>query len=136
MESSGLLKQYFIQRGTYVDKKMEPLANREALDNFSEMWMFPGLKVTVLEDEDGEMREYRCKNIDGENVWVPIENVEKKDLSNAVESLQKADKNIEEGYKQADAAIEKNYKEADAAFNERVSAFESLFVVLGDDVEK
>ena len=136
MESSGLLKQYFIQRGTYVDKKMEPLANRAALDNFSEMWMFPGLKVTVLEDEDGEMREYRCKDVNGENVWVPINNVEAKDLSDAVASLQEADAIIEEGYKKADAVIEKNYKEADAAFNERVTAFESLFIVQGDDVEK
>jgi hypothetical protein len=100
MEYSGLLKQYLINRGTYVDKKMEPLATKAELDNFNEMWMFPGLKVTVLEDEDGEMRDYRCKLVDGIKTWVPENNLTEESLNGIVQNLEETDEKLDDRLKQ------------------------------------
>lgn len=92
MEYSGLLKQYLINKGTYVDKKMEPLATKLDLENFNEMWMFPGLKVTVLRDEDGEMRDYRCKlDSYGHKVWVPEEAITPEVLDEIISNLEELD---------------------------------------------
>lgn len=110
---SAILKKYVINNGTYVDKKMDPLATKEDLNNFKTTWMFPGLKVTVLKDEDGEMREYQCKLIDGEKVWVSINPINEEKLNTAVNELEKADENL----------------------SKRVSAVESVIVVQGEDIE-
>lgn len=89
MKYSGLLKQYLINNGTYVDKKMEPLQTKADLDNFNVMWMFPGLKVTVIRDEDGKMRDYRCKlDSYGYKIWVPEETITQEILDETVSNLE------------------------------------------------
>lgn len=110
---SAILKKYVINNGTYVDKKMEPLATKEDLNNFKTTWMFPGLKVTVVTDEDGKMREYQCKMVDGEKIWVSVESVTEDKLSDAVSSLQSVDEEL----------------------SKRIDTMESIFVVNGDDIE-
>ena len=113
MEYSGLLKQYLINRGTYVDKKMEPLATKADLENFNEMWMFPGLRVTVLEDEDGEMRDYRCKMVDGEKIWVPIDTIEKEEFNVQISKLESVDEGLDD----------------------RLDSLEGIMFIQGEDVE-
>lgn len=113
MEYSGLLKQYLINRGTYVDKKMEPLATKADLENFNEMWMFPGLRVTVLEDEDGEMRDYRCKMVDGEKIWVPIDIIEKEEFNVQISKLESVDEGLDD----------------------RLDSLEGIMFIQGEDVE-
>ena len=89
MKYSGLLKQYLINNGTYVDKKMEPLQTKADLDNFNVMWMFPGLKVTVIRDEDGKMRDYRCKlDSYGRKIWVSDEAITQEALDETVSNLE------------------------------------------------
>ena len=110
---SAILKKYVINKGTYVDEKMEPLATKEDLNNFKTTWMFPGLKVTVLADEDGKMREYQCKMVDGEKVWVSVESVTEDKLNTTVSSLQ----------------------EADEVLSKRIDTMESIFTINGDDIE-
>ena len=133
---SAILKKYVINNGTYVDKKMEPLATKEDLNNFKTTWMFPGLKVTVIADEDGEMRDYQCKMVDGEKIWVPVNVVSEEKLDEAIAAMEEIHNDIVEGYQKADAKIEFDYKKADEEFDERVSAFESIFIVQGNDIEK
>ena len=113
MEYSGLLKQYLINRGTYVDKKMEPLATKADLDNFNEMWMFPGLRVTVLEDEDGEMRDYRGNMVDGEKIWVPIDIIEKDEFNVQISKLESVDEGLDD----------------------RLDSLEGIMFIQGEDVE-
>lgn len=113
MEYSGLLKQYLINRGTYVDKKMEPLATKADLENFNEMWMFPGLRVTVLEDEDGEMRDYRCKMVDGEKIWVPIDIIKKEEFNVQISKLESVDEGLDD----------------------RLDSLEGIMFIQGEDVE-
>lgn len=115
MKYSGLLKQYLINNGTYVDKKMEPLQNRAELDNFNALWMFPGLKVTVLEDVDGQMRDYRCK-IDayGAKIWVAEESVSQETFDAEVDRLENAND----------------------ALSGRVDAIEGAMTIQGSDLEK
>ena len=113
MEYSGLLKQYLINRGTYVDKKMEPLATKSDLENFNEMWMFPGLRVTVLQDEDGEMRDYRCKLVDGKKIWVPIDDVNKEEFDEKIANLETLNVEIET----------------------RIDSLEDIMSIQGEDVE-
>lgn len=95
MKYSGLLKQYLINNGTYVDKKMEPLQTKADLDNFNVMWMFPGLKVTVLNDVDGQMRDYRCKlDSYGAKIWVAEDNISKEMLDTEVSKLENANNEL------------------------------------------
>lgn len=115
---SAILKKYVINNGTYVDKKMEPLKDKDALNEFRTSWMFPGLKVTVIKDEDGQMRDYRCEVVDGEKVWVPVECVSQAKLDDAI------------------AKIEKDYKKADDDIADRIENVESFMTIEGSDIEK
>ena len=115
MKYSRLLKQYLINNGTYVDKKMEPLLKKIDLVNFNVMWMFPGLKVTVLEDEDGKMRDYRCKMSPfGEKIWVPEETITQEVLDEAVSNL----------------------KDKDLELNTKIELLEEIMSIEGGDLEK
>lgn len=110
---SAILKKYVINNGTYVDKKMEPLANKEELNKFKTTWMFPGLRVTVIEDEDGEMRDYRCKIVDGEKVWVPIAEITEIKIVEEVNTL----------------------KETSVVLEDKVESLENIFNIQGNDKE-
>lgn len=115
MKYSGLLKQYLINNGTYVDKKMEPLQTKADLDNFNVMWMFPGLKVTVLNDVDGQMRDYRCKlDSYGAKIWVAEENVSQETFDVEVGKLENANE----------------------VLSGRVDAIEGAMTIQGSDLEK
>lgn len=115
MKYSGLLKQYLINNGTYVDKKMEPLQTKADLDNFNVMWMFPGLKVTVLNDVDGKMRDYRCKlDSYGAKIWVPEENVSQESLDNEISRLDKTNNEL----------------------SDRIDTIEETMIIQGSDLEK
>jgi hypothetical protein len=110
---SAILKKYVINNGTYVDKKMEPLATKEDLNNFKTTWMFPGLKVVVLSDEDGEMREYQCKLVDGEKIWVSCQSVTESHLEDLKQDIEENNKKV----------------------NESISAIESIYNIQGEDIE-
>lgn len=125
---SAILKKYVINGAGYVDKKMQPLPTKADLDNFAAehpLWMFAGLKVTVVEDEDGKMRDYRCEIVDGEKVWVPMNNVSDETLAEVISTLEATHIAIEEGYKAADAELE-----------EKIEALETILSVQGNDTEK
>ena len=112
---STILKKYLVNNA-YVDKKMQPLATKADLDRFADahpLWMFPGLKITVIEDEDGQMRDYRCEIVDGEKVWVSCEGVKDDEFNEKIDEL----------------------KNTDAAISNRVDEVEEILTITGSDLE-